>query len=93
MNRDNRAVSPLSGDALLRKIQEVAFAMVECELYLDGYPECQRALEYYQELAREYEALLSRYEGEIGPIRHENIKGERWSWVDTPWPWQTGGEK
>ncbi len=89
MNRDN-GYGSATNNALLRKIQEVGFAMVECELYLDGYPECQVALDHYKELAEEYKKLLERYEGEIAPIRHENITGDRWSWVDTPWPWQRG---
>lgn len=91
MNSENRPA--LTREELLRKIQEVGFLMVECELYLDGYPECKSALDYYKELSEKYKNLLAEYEGEYAPIRHENIIGEKWSWVDTPWPWQTGERK
>ena len=92
MNRDVRNDN-YTPEALLRKIQELAFAKVECELYLDGYPECTQALEYYKELIAEYRRLTELYEGSHAPIRQENITGDSWSWVDTPWPWQIGGRK
>lgn len=78
---------------LMKKLQELAFAKVECELYLDAYPECVAALDYYKGIIGEYTRLAELYENTIGPIRQENITADRWTWVDTPWPWQiTGGE-
>ena len=78
---------------LQRKLQELAFAKVECELYLDAYPECAAALDYYRGIIGEYARLAELYENTVGPIRQENITADRWTWVDTPWPWQTmGGE-
>ena len=75
---------------LMKKLQALAFAKVECELYLDAYPECAAALQHYKEVVAEYAALANMYEEEYGPIRQENVNGERWTWVDMPWPWQSG---
>ena len=77
--------------ALLRKIQELAFAKVETELYLDSHPECAPALDYYKNLIREYNNLTAQYENTYGPIRAENATADRWSWVNMPWPWQLDG--
>ena len=77
--------------ALLKKIQALAFAKVETELYLDAHPECASALEYYKNLIREYGALTEKYENKYGPIRQENVVGDSWTWVASPWPWQLEG--
>ena len=77
-------------EAMLRRLQELAFAKVECELYLDAYPECAAALEYYKSIIGQYRELCEQYEAEFAPIRQENITADGWTWVDTPWPWQEG---
>ena len=87
---ERRTEKQISGrEELLRKIQELAFMKVECELYLDAYPECTMALEQYKDIIKQYTALTERYEGEFGPIRQENTRGGEWKWVKGPWPWQT----
>lgn len=78
---------------MLRKLQELAFAKVECELYLDAHPECTAALDYYKNIINEYKALAEIYENSVAPIRQENITDGKWHWVDTPWPWQMGGDE
>ena len=91
MNINGNMTSP---EMLMKKLQELAFAKVECELYLDAYPECATALEYYRGVISEYSKLAELYENTVGPIRQENVAADKWTWVDTPWPWQmTGGER
>ena len=91
MNINGNMTSP---EMLMKKLQELAFAKVECELYLDAYPECATALDYYRTVISEYSKLAELYENTVGPIRQENVTADKWTWVDTPWPWQmTGGER
>lgn len=86
---DRQTSTPrMSQKELLRKIQELAFMKVECELYLDAYPECQVALDKYKDIIRQYNELRAQYENEYTPIRQENTHGGEWKWVLTPWPWQ-----
>ena len=94
MNRDtrDRREDAASKESLLKKIQSLAFAKTETELYLDGHPDCAAALDYYRDIVRELRARMDEYEGAVGAIRAENENGERWSWVDKPWPWQLGAE-
>jgi len=93
MNKETRITGEGREDmlSLLKKIQALAFAKVETELYLDAHPDCQAALDYYKKIIEEYAPLAERYENEYGTIRQENVKGERWNWTDTPWPWQLEG--
>ena len=77
---------------LYKLIQTYSFIIYETVLYLDGHPDCAAALDYYRDIVRELRARMDEYEGAVGAIRAENENGERWSWVNKPWPWQLGAE-
>ena len=81
-------MSNLSRDALLRKIQELSFVKVECELFLDTHPECKMALDHYRKAIEELDTYMEEYQMKYGPILATASHGDRWSWVETPWPWQ-----
>lgn len=87
-NQNNGSMS--SGD-VLKKLQALAFAKVETELYLDAHPECMAALEHYKTIISEYEKLLEIYENTVAPVTASSAAGDRWTWVDSPWPWQIDG--
>ena len=89
MNNTNNTSKSL----LMRKIQELSFAKVETELYLDTHPECQRALEYYREILRALDEVMTEYQNKYGPIYTEGVMGDRWTWVEGAWPWQNDGDK
>lgn len=93
MNAERRTARQggANGD-LLKRIQALAFAKTETELYLDAHPGCAAALEYYKSVTDELKRLMEEYENTAMLIRQENEWGERWSWVDKPWPWQLGEE-
>ncbi len=74
--------------ALLRKIQELCFAKTEAALYLNAHPECALALEYFNGINKELARLVEEFENTHGPLTHDGVMGERWSWVDGIWPWQ-----
>ena len=75
-------------DTLKRKIQELSFARLECQLFLDTHPECMNALEHFKKYDTELATLTAEYESKYGPLTPAAVLGDRWSWVDTPWPWQ-----
>ena len=74
--------------ALIRKIQDLSFARLEGQLFLDTHPECMNALEHFKMYGAELAALTAEYEMKYGPLTPSAVTGDRWSWVDTPWPWQ-----
>ena len=43
---------------LQKKLQKISFALVETVLYLDAYPNCEKAKNYYRELKKERESIL-----------------------------------
>ena len=48
--------------ALLRRIQAEDFALYEVALYLDGHPDCKKALRYYKEHKKLAAELKESYE-------------------------------
>jgi len=75
--------------ALLRKIQEIDFAMVETALFLNAYPDNCEALAYYHELKKKNDALRCEYNSACGPLTlYSNGCEHEWKWVKTPWPWE-----
>lgn len=82
----------MSRKELIRKMQEVGFAAVELNLYLDNNPCDERALRDYNTISCEYMNLKKMYEHMYGPISnfgHINT-AYPWTWTEEPWPWQIG---
>ena len=78
---------------LMKNIQALSFAKTETELYLDAHPEAMAALSYYKDLVAKLDMLIEEYEAKYGPITARGSGEERWTWVDTPWPWQYNAEE
>ena len=80
--------------ALLERIQKLSFVKGELELYLDTHPTCRAALDYYRKTLEQLEAATTEYHNLVGPIVASGVmNGERWTWVDEPWPWFRDDEK
>ena len=74
---------------LLRRLQVVNFARYDTILYLDAYPDCRKALDYYHKLLEMQRRLVAEYESKHGPVTafgHESK--DSWLWTTTPWPWE-----
>ena len=75
--------------ALLRKVQQHYFAMLETGLYLDGHPYCQKALAYFEQQRKVYEQYMSEYEAKYGALTfNAGANGDCWNWIQGPWPWE-----
>lgn len=87
----NHPSSGMSMDrsALLRRIQAEDFALYEAVLYLDGHPNCKKALRFYEEHKKIAAMLKEAYREAFGPLTaFENPSNEKWQWVEGPWPWE-----
>ncbi len=75
---------------LLHRLQTLDFSIIDTVLYLDAYPDCQQALDYYKKLQSERAMLLSTLSQSCRlPITSfENSSVDNWDWVDGPWPWE-----
>lgn len=76
--------------SLLRTIQELEFALLELNLYLDTHPEDQNALAVFNDLASRFVTARSDYEARYGPLVNFGHSGPTasWVWIDEPWPWE-----
>ncbi len=73
----------------MKKLKTVDFAIIETALYLDAYPKCRKALEYYRQLIKERETLAEAINSKCGPMTiRDNNDCSEWSWVAGPWPWE-----
>lgn len=75
---------------LLKKIQEVEFAAIELNLFLDNNPDNLKALADYNFMASQLACLKNDYEMEFGPLTNfGNAQSKApWEWVNEPWPWE-----
>ena len=83
MNADCRAMA--------RRLQTVEFSMYDIMLYLDIYPDCAEALAYFGKLREERDALRASLSKRCGrPVTACETDVEHgWTWIDSPWPWDT----
>ena len=80
----------LVGD-LMEKIRALSLVLAELELYLDTHPKCKTALDYYYQTVEALDKLTEEYNNMGGPlVARDSTNTERWTWVDTPWPWHNG---
>ena len=74
---------------LKKQLQMIDFSIIDTVLYLDAYPECQEALNYYHKLKAErkmvVEALSESCDLPVTSFGNENA--DKWVWINGPWPW------
>ena len=75
--------------SLMNKLRTLDFAITETVLYLDAYPKCRRALEYYHRLLKERAKVAEMVNNVIGPLTAgSNMSQTEWKWCQGPWPWE-----
>ncbi len=74
--------------AMQKKLQKISFALVELVLYLDAYPNCEKAKKYYKELMAERDALVKSLAEAGFPVSAMNSQSSEWVWTKGPWPWE-----
>ena len=76
--------------ALLQRLQEIDFVLVELNLYLDTHHTDMNAIEQFNQLTEKRWALANEYEKLYGPLQGfgRSYSGYPWQWNDEPWPWQ-----
>ena len=72
----------------LTELQTMAFAIQELALFLDTHRDDNEALEMYRTYQKMYTEGKKKYEKECGPLNHMSISGDKYCWLDDPWPWE-----
>lgn len=90
---------------LMKKIDEVSFAVNDITLYLDTHPTDMDALNYFNTAMTERKQLMQQYESQFEPLiidcvnpaannateTETNYAGQaHFTWVDGPMPWEGG---
>jgi len=77
--------------ALSRRIDALAFALYETELYLDTHPGDERAMRARQVYTQRIDEAAAEYERAFGPYiltTRDVPAGSEWAWLRSPWPWE-----
>ena len=75
-------------------LQALAFAIQELALYLDTHRDDREALELYRTYQQMYKAAKEDFGVNCGPLNHGMVtEGEKYAWLDDPWPWEYAGNK
>ena len=73
----------------LYKLQEMAFAAHDINLYLDTHPTDARALALHREYCKCYKEAVEKYQKKFGPLSIF-YPCNKWRWLEQPWPWEGG---
>ena len=85
--------APMGRDELMNKIHALSFAMTEAQLFLDTHPDCRDALMYLKANRDELDTAMTEYQNKYGPLFADMTVGDKWTWIEGPWPWQHGGKE
>lgn len=83
----------MTREELMDKIHALSFAITEAQLFLDTHPDCRAALDYFRNLRDELDGLTTEYQNQYGPLFADMTVGDKWAWIDGPWPWQHNGKE
>ena len=86
-NQNNGSMSSAQAQ-LINKLRKINFAIYDTILYLDAYPHCKAALEYYKKLVAESNTITEQLANSGMPMTAMENRGETWNWINSPWPWE-----
>jgi len=77
---------------LLQWINEVSFAIIEIQLYLDTHPDDKEALAFFDYYNAEKKKAMALYATEFSPLTLDCVNNNscHWHWISDPWPWEGG---
>ena len=78
---------------MLRDVQMHDFAKLETQLYLDGHPHDENALQHFHQMAQQSKKATEAFEKRYGPLTchmptDDNGNSHGWMWMQDPWPWE-----
>lgn len=79
---------------LLKRLNEVSFAVNDIHLFLDTHPCDEKALAFFQEVSEERNRLLKEYASSFGPLTIDTAvcsREDMWNWTIQPFPWEQEG--
>lgn len=92
-NRNQNCNCSMDQKNLLRYIDLVSFAALDCAMFLDTHPKNSEALEYFEYYQNARKQALKEYGSRFSPLTLDTApKGaDFWTWANKPWPWEMEG--
>ncbi len=90
-NKQALALHNTDCNTLFDIIEKTSFAMDDTRLFLDTHPECQDALDFFNQMAETRKKAIAEYEAHYGPLisYHGTCDcGDNWLWNNGPLPWE-----
>lgn len=82
----------MSQNELRKQIQSYCFAAHDMLLYLDTHPDDKKAFALFKSLTQKAQELKELYHQKYGPLNVVAAAGySEFNWIDSPWPWEKGG--
>ena len=79
-------------ERLLYQVMAYSFAINDLNLYLDLHPDNKGMLDLFKKYVKEEKELCNEYVNKYGPLEVNEVKGQKFDWINSPWPWEnTGG--
>lgn len=75
-------------EILLKKLSSYQFMMDDLQLYLDTHPNDTQTLAKIKELTEMFEPLRKTFEAKYGPLFNDDTQKNKWTWINSPWPWE-----
>ncbi len=78
-------------EAKLFNVMQYSFAINDLNLWLDLHPDDRNALIFFKELVKEEKEAKKEYMTMYGPLTVNKVTGDKFDWIDSPWPWDDLG--
>ncbi len=75
-------------EKMLRRLGAMDFAIWELHIFLDTHPNNRRALKTYNDYVEKRMILAEEYEEKFGPLHLGREETDKWTWINSPWPWE-----
>lgn len=90
-NYKPREIEPTNErEALLNKVRQYRFAMIDLNLYLDNYPDDENVVKIFNNYRNLEKQASMEYESKYGPLTIDDALSNvnTWIWDNNPWPWE-----
>ncbi|MDE6025863.1 MAG: spore coat protein CotJB [Lachnospiraceae bacterium] len=79
----------MSKKELFNFISQVSFMLDDITLFLNTHPDCEDAIEAYNEFKEMRKEAVCEYTEAYGPLNRYDVNVcNYWDWVNKPWPWE-----
>ncbi len=80
----------MNRDELIKRLTILDFLAVDLQLYLDIHYDDKEAIEKYNSVIKEADAIRAMLEKTNGPIFsfRSFSDSDDFTWIDNPWPWE-----